>query len=221
MKARIITAIAICLIVASLGFYLSNRPTVTGNAAIETSVMVFGTSFALNCTIPLHQGWNLISEPCAIDNATLFDIVSSINASYDSILTYDQTGNPTWNVYKKDLPDYVFINLTSFETKRGYWINITSASNLTVNGSIITFTEISLHKGKNLVGYPVNKTVAIASAFGGAFSSIITIEAYNASTQTYEIYDARNTSNATLNFITFGRGYWINMSADATWVVST
>ena len=219
MRNHVLIALIACILIAGIGAYVAVKPSVTGNAAVVTGVYVTGTSIPYTCVLNLTIGWNLISQICYVDNSTLAEILSPINSSYDSVISYDPDEVPRWNTNKKDLPPWVFQNLTQISTKRGYWINITSNATLTVNGSIVTLIEISLAKGYNLVSYPVNRTNTVTDAFSSIWPAVISVETYNSTTKTYEIYDKRDPGNATLNYVSSGRGYWVNTTQDTTWVL--
>ena len=94
----------------------------------------------------------------------------------------------------------------------GFWINITAIGdgNLTVYGDYGTSTDISLKAGWNLVGYPAQSDKTVALSLVGIPYTVV--ECYSPITPYLQVItDAYS--------MTAGEGYWIYVTADATWTV--
>ncbi len=167
-------------------------------------------------TIPLDEGWNLISLPLFqhMDDS-IITVLSSISGGWDRVYYYNSTYTKEWvsnNINKPDIHDTFF----TFDHKIGFWIHITQSggTTLTVNGLESVSTSIQLYAGWNLVGYP-SETARVASiALSGTGADMM---ATHNPAAPYLIDDATNLALVTLEQ---GHGYWIHVPSDAVWTVN-
>jgi hypothetical protein len=169
--------------------------------------------------IDLNEGWNLISLPLyPVDTATL-SVLDPILESCDSVWTYNSF-TESWSQYIVDDPD-ASNDLTRMKPGIGYWINMTREENLMVTGYETTYTEISLKKGWNQVGYnslsqlPVD---AALSSIYGIYHSISTYDSFTRSWLNYAIDGPDFFNN--LDGLKPGQGYWIFVMGDCIWDIS-
>jgi uncharacterized repeat protein (TIGR01451 family) len=163
------------------------------------------------CTIPLQQGWNLISLPVRQLNWSLDSVLSSIVGKWDCIQTFD-TVTGTWishNIYRPGPLN----DLNELNHLKSYWINITeSGVTLTVKGDRFgSPLSIPLYAGWNFVGYPSMANEKVGNAFWGTSADKVMVG------DTSEPYNVREVDSS--YFMQPGEGYIVHVVADSTWVV--
>jgi hypothetical protein len=163
-------------------------------------------------SIPLHQGWNLVSVPLVQTDESVFTVLSSIMGSWDRVYYYNSTYPVDWVSNSIPRPDeldtFFFIN-----HKIGFWVNITNpvGATLLVSGSWPAATAINLYTGWNLVGYP-SATSTLASATLPAQADWVSVFS---ATPTY-ITDYSDKTQVTMSY---GNGYWVHVTSDCVWTV--
>ncbi len=174
-------------------------PGVPGNQSIHL--------FEMN----LSAGLNLISIPLILSNTSIEHVLSSIEGSYD-VVRYYSAAEGQWFTYNPAHPE--LSDLTEINEKMGFWISMTHAGNLSVEGLAPATTEISLYAGWNMIGYPALHTQSLPSVLESIEGSYIIIRAYSDSG--WKTYDPLNPELGDLDYLSPGEGYWISMSAEAT-----
>ena len=174
----------------------------------------FGVFFnhSVSCFQNLLLGWNFISIPIDLYETEITTVLSSISGKWDYALYWDPATADHWKTYATFKPvsmnDLLFI-----DHSMGFWLRMTEAATLEVNGDPITSNDITLQAGWNMVGYPVNDdstyTVADLKADTGATS----VEGFNAS-QPYNIEVLPDSY-----VLKRGEGYWISVDSATTWTV--
>jgi hypothetical protein len=165
--------------------------------------------------IQLSVGWNLISFPLIPKDTGVVSVLSSISEDYSIILEYNASDNSDY--WKKFDPKAPFGNdLTNIEPGKGYWIMMTSADILPVNGIKPTSTNIDLRTGWNLIGYNSLDIQPVADALSSISGNYSIVWAYNASDTTdhWKKYDPSVTFGNDLTIVEPGKGYWIMMTSD-------
>lgn len=194
-------------------FYLVDESTNTVTPILDQPPVVIQEQIALN------QGWNLISLPLyPEDNATL-SVLDPILESCDSVWTYNSF-TESWNRYIINGPN-ASNDLIRMEPGIGYWINMTSADTLMVTGYEITYTNISLKKGWNQVGYNSLSQLPVETALSslyGIYHSISTYDSFTRSWLNYAIDGPDFFNN--LDWLKPGQGYWIFVTGDCIWDIS-
>jgi parallel beta-helix repeat protein len=102
-----------------------------------------------------------------------------------------------------------------FEVNRsmGLWVNVIQDSNLTVAGVVPPSTDILLHTGWNIVGYPsFNSTYTVGDLKAG--TGAIRVERFDPSSPPYFL---RNMADGEI--LQAGYGYWVLMFTDTVWTV--
>jgi len=176
---------------------------------------LYAPNAALNHTIELYSGWNLISVPLVPEDIGIASVLSSINGNYNIVWAYNanDTGDH-WKKYDQSAP---FGNdLTTMEAGKGYWIMMNSDDTFTINGNVPGSTDIILKVGWNLVGYnslnPQPITYALSS-INGNYSIIWAYNARNASDH-WNMYDPNAPFGNDLTKMEPDYGYWIMMTSD-------
>jgi hypothetical protein len=95
------------------------------------------TSFASytpegQASIPLYEGWNLISLPFIVSDSSLPNVLSSIAGNYDIVWAYKASDSTDqWKSFVPVLPSE-YNDLTTMEPEYGYWIKMTQNDTLIV-----------------------------------------------------------------------------------------
>jgi hypothetical protein len=207
-------------------FVTITNPNYTGGAS-GTFVIV------AKCSLALLPGWNLVScnvHPISPDPA---DVLSDISGHYDLVYAWDATGahpnGGNWMKYAPPPAPPYQNSLFSLDEKMGFWIYMTEADTLDIIGSAPTSTDIALWDnvgGWNLVGYPsiVDRLLPGALSGHGVGDTFTLIYAYHANdpkNDPWKLFDPLGTPYSNdLQPMTPGWGYWINVTADSTWMVN-
>jgi hypothetical protein len=163
-------------------------------------------------TIPLNQGWNLLSTPLIPEDEAINKVLENITGKWDYIQLYNSTDSDHWKTNLTYRPDQLN-DLNSLDYSMGFWINITEPGvSLTLKGQIPDNTVIPLKAGWNLVGYPtLNDTMTVGNALWGTGADRV------------EVCDAlapyRLREVGSTYIMKPGEGYWVHVPADTTWVV--
>jgi hypothetical protein len=172
-------------------------------------VMKKGNDFIL----PIHLGWNLISLPLVTSSSNIRDILMGI--SWDRAYIYDPQNPNPWlshgSARPTEINDFAAVDITM-----GIWVNVTSAAvnHVDISGGTPGITQITLHAGWNLVGYPsiTNRLASVALAGTGADRIAI----FDGASPTF-MQDITDISTITM---TAGNGYWVHVPADTIWTIN-
>ncbi len=115
-----------------------DSPTVGVDGSISDfagNTITSGTKKIYTYRISLDVGWNLISFPAYIPSGTdIGTLLNSISGNYDIVWSYDPDGATADDIWTSYNPNPLAASsLTSIQQGRGYWIEMTSADNLTGN----------------------------------------------------------------------------------------
>ena len=178
-------------------------------------------------SLSLVSGWNLVSFNIQPTSTAIADVLSSISGKYSLVYAWDgSVSSNNWLIYD---PSASYSNtLSTLTSTQGFWINMTQAATLDVVGTAQTSTAISLYSiggGWNLVGFPAGSSgtlpgILTSNGIGSTGYSIV--YAYHASdtSDPWKLYDRTGDSYANdLTALQPGWGYWIKVSAPATWTV--
>jgi parallel beta-helix repeat protein len=179
------------------------------DASREVIIVLGAPSF----NIFLNQGWNLISLPLEQADASIDQVLRTIDGQWDFIRIFDPLDPEPWKSNCTYWPAF----LNDFDTldhPQGFWIRITTpTATLTVTGNIPAVTNIQLFAGWNLVGYPSFTEEQISvSLIGTGYDR--PVEAFNASAP-YGLGQLADT-----DVFKPGYGYWISVPVDTVWVVT-
>ena len=159
-------------------------------------------------TVPLVQGWNLISLPVQPANASIASVLSGIKGAYEVVWAYP---NQAWQVY--DPNDSGGSTLTSMQAGMGYWIKMSSAKTLSVSG-IAPPSSLSLQTGWNLVGWDGASCTDSATAVPSIGAGIQVVWGYPG--RVWQFYDPANSAGA-LTKLCPGLGYWLLKAPPNEW----
>ncbi|MBS3071201.1 hypothetical protein J4407_02800 [Candidatus Pacearchaeota archaeon] len=181
------------------GMHKSQYWTPETETLFKNSLMwLYETSFVPPETfeIQLSEGQNLVSIPLILDSDDVNDILAS-NPEVTYVSEYN--GN--------------FVTATSMVNNKGYFLNSTSNSVLTLTGQLATEQQsVQLNSGMNLVGITTTSNIALSSLP----SQVIEVSKRNPD-GTYTIA----TKYVGVWFNSFdlepGKGYWFKLNNGVTW----
>jgi len=173
-------------------------------------------------TLSLYQGWNLVSfNLMPPPDTPVADILTSISGNYILVYAWDADLGE-WQLYDPTVPPYAS-DLQTLDQTRGFWINMTAPDDLVISGKPVERAEIPLTPGWNLVGYPSIETSALPGALTNngvaAFKSVTAYDAGDAESPWMTFNPLAPIYFNSLQALTPGRGYWINLESDSTWTV--
>ncbi len=165
--------------------------------------------------IPLSAGTNLISLPLIPPDSSVPAVLAGISGSYTKVFGFI---DGQWKQYVVGAP--AFVNtLTDLTEKYGYWLYMSSAATLTVQGDQPSSTQISLRSGTNLVGYPSSTPRAVPDALSSISGKYTKVFGYIGGQWKQYIVGAPAFVN-TLTQLEAGHGYWIYTSEACTLTIT-
>jgi len=157
-------------------------------------------------SIPLHEGWNLMSFDVMPQDPSIASAFQSIEGLYTEVRSYD--GEMT--IYRPDLP-LETNTLQTVDAYHGYWINMTSDGVLTITGTPIEpGTAIPLMAGNNLVSYWPSSSLPVEEALASIDGLYTEVHGY--ADQALSYYSSLPPELNSLKTMEPGHGYWINMT---------
>ncbi|MBX2999575.1 MAG: RHS repeat protein [Caldilineaceae bacterium] len=205
-----------------LGMLIQSTPTYAGPAPTQSAAPP-ATVSAQTASLALRQGWNLISLPRIPADTDPAAVLAAIADKYTSVVAYDGCdGADPWKEY--DPADPVNSDLTAIDPRIGFWIEMTQAASLPVSGSVPASTTIPLCTGWNLIGYPLNKTLAVANALApidGRYTRVFAYDPINvADPWALEDVDVPDWVPDLLT-LRAGEGYWVLATGDTNFLVES
>lgn len=157
-------------------------------------------------TIPLVQGWNLISSSCVMDDLALETVFAGIASQTIQVKDLSGTYTPLFN----------FNDIGNWDLDEGYFVKMVSAQTLTLDCTAdINYanTPIQLQQGWNLLAYTGNNPINAAIALSGIDSDITQVKDLGG---TYIPSFGFNDLNGGTGQLVPGQGYMIKMTNAAT-----
>ncbi|MCX6801864.1 MAG: DUF2341 domain-containing protein [Candidatus Diapherotrites archaeon] len=164
--------------------------------------------------IPLKSGWNMISIPLVMENTSIASVLSSIEGKYTAVQAHDAK-TARWASYTPGEP---VNSLNEIRPGLSYWISMQSDANLHLSGYQIFSWEISLYKGQNFVGYPSMTAREITEALSSIANKYSSVTHYE--NGGYQVYVPAYSGTASLHELGSGKGYWVEVTEDCTWVLA-
>jgi len=177
------------------------------------------TSTGIPSTIvPLRQGWNMVAIPGQPLSSLTSDLLATLGDSYDVAYLFD-SASQTWQSYSPVAP--FAHDFDRIEPGQGIWIHAIEDIDWAIYCTPLDTIDIPLHVGWNLVGMSLDEIMAIQEAAASLGNNLDIIYSYNAwaSDLPWTTYLLDMPSSLTL--MTPGLGYWVKVSADAQWQITT
>ncbi len=155
--------------------------------------------------VRVTEGWNLISIPWLDTPVNISDAINGV--SWDRAMVYM---NGIWYTYNVNRGNKFNLGFPMVDNTMGIWLHCNSSGAILGKALDGGTTNISLHKGWNLIGYPSGN---FTRAVGDAFSEI-----------SYEFLRTANDTGALISLseqdtMVPGTGYWIYVGSDCVWRV--
>ena len=200
-NSRVVFGVGLLVLVTGLGLAWPHAALAQGTTTAE---------------LPLKQGWNLVSLPVVPESTDPAHIFAPIESSYSQIWTY--TNSPSggqWRGYGAGTPH----DLTELNETMGFWIGVTADVTLPVIGTEPSGATITLYSGRNLVGYPHTISRPAALVLDGvSYESVLAYYDPTDPDDPWKQYDPGAPAFANdLNRMEQGKGYWIEVDAEATY----
>jgi hypothetical protein len=177
-------------------------------------------TFETEVHIQLYTGWNMISIPPYLLNATPDEVFTTISGEYEVVQAYyaSDPADP-WKHYR---PDKSYGNdLTVITDIDGLWILMKNDAVLIPNHKdpttdpMFNVSMVGLEAGWNFVGYPSVYTRSINYALAGVPYDLV--QTYDAASGQWLSYDG---TSGSLTQMEVGRGYWIHCTTSHNWQVA-
>ena len=163
-------------------------------------------------TLHLEPGRRFVSFPLIVANQSVERVLYSISGCYDYVRYYSNLdpANP-WKVY---VPGRAYNSLLRLDNTMGFWINMTAACDLSIDGAAPISTAIQLHSGWNMVGFPsMQAGYTVADLRAALGTPTLLVEAYDGGATPY--YLQRMSDSAVMKT---WDGYWIYVPSNFIWL---
>ncbi len=184
-----------------------NNVTVINGQATYMDI-VFGST-VITQEIDLNAGWNLISLNTEGSDMSPVNIFSTIASDIIQVKDLTRTYDPVMPAH--------FNTLNLLNTDTSYWVNMRAGRTLSVIGTATEeISPIQLTSGWNMLGYKPQDVISPDIALQGIVGDLVQVKNLT------ETYDPTMPSHFnTLNEMTPGEGYWINVGASTNLVFSS
>ncbi|MBU1127038.1 hypothetical protein KKF11_01720, partial [Patescibacteria group bacterium] len=172
----------------------------------------------VNYTIPLKSGANLISIPFETSGA-IMDTLETIDKQYSKIFAFNNQLKD-WSSFDISLPSWTN-SLSNVDHTMGFWLYARLDTNLNLSGNYPIGTNISLHEGANLIGFPSSEAKPIQdalSSISGKYTKVFEYDSNDASWKTYDVNIPEWASS--LKEMRPGFGYWIYVNQDCVLTIT-
>ena len=186
--------------------------------------LLFFMATASASTISTSDGWNLKSSGITI---TVSESLAD-DTKFVSVWKWE-SGNNSWAVYLPGEPtagEYAtskgFAPLTTISPGEGFWVNSKGSQSISVTGTEVSSTDLTLNSGWNLKGLTTDSSITAGAIFSDdtKFASVWKWETdkwtvYLPSEETQGTY-ANSKGFAVLTTISPGEGFWVNAKGSET-----
>ena len=176
---------------------------------VDETVACYPTQYVeVPFNFSLLNGWNLISIPVGV-NLTARDLVENISAC-NIVSRWDEI-NQSYKIYTQGMPEQYNFQLLP---GNGYFAGLTSNENYSVVGMPITYVEVNLSIGWNLIGWFKDATNAKSLLQNITACNIVC--KWDEINQSYKIYTQGMPEQ--YNFIiNKGEGVFVSVEQQSTW----
>jgi hypothetical protein len=162
-------------------------------------------------TMSLSSGLNLISLPLEPLNPSISSLTEQLSPCLLNVSAY-VNDTYAWEFYDPAQLDQS--TLGTMEPSKGYWVEMTCPGEMTVVGNRTT-NPITLIPGLNLVGYNSLKPLPVSVALSSIADKYTTVWAYE--NDAWKYYNPADVAGSTLQILSPGSGYWIEVTEETTW----
>jgi len=156
--------------------------------------------------VDLAKGWNLMSLPLVPADPSIEVVLSGILVDLESVWSYDRETN-TWFSYSPGVPS----TLIQMVDGKGYWVKMTSATTLIIDGTELPPPPAlppayKVVPGWNLIGFKEITTMNASDYLAGVTW-----------VRMYDFYDGAYHIVLPDDLMVPGRGYWIAVTEEG-WI---
>jgi hypothetical protein len=166
--------------------------------------------FAASASIPLREGWNLISFPLDPENKSVEAVLGNIGNRYQAIYGFDGSE------YSIHIPGDTGNTLNRIDAGRGYWLLMDETASLTINGNPAP-SSVQLKSGWNLAGYNSLSAKPLTTALSSIAGKYGAIYSFETAANSYRGYAPGALDELTT--LEPGKGYWIYATENVSWTL--
>ena len=177
-----------------------------------------GGSTGVQVALPL--GWSLASLPIEPNNSAIATVLQSIAGQYNGVMARENPWSETWLWYE---PGNGGSCLATLDSTRAFWIEVTEATTLTVEGAAPGTTVIAMHTGWNLVPYPSGQSRSVSQALSSIAGSYDLVYGYEAGDPGRWLRYSPTVAawgNSLTQFVP-GGGYWVRATANCSLTIQS
>jgi hypothetical protein len=134
---------------------------------------------------------------------------------------YTPWTNGRWQVYNSSLPGYVVQSLAEVSRQEGIYFVMGSPETFSYSGVLPHTTNVQLRQGWNLAGYPSNVTRPLNESLATINDTYTEIKTLEGTEESGLYLVSFNPGGGSLTNTSIYHGYWINLTAPDTWVVTS
>ena len=168
--------------------------------------------------VPLSPGWNFITLPVDVDDASITSVLSSLQygVDYDQVSRYDSAAG-TWQHYLNHPEGNDFETMALGEAYALYCLNPEGATWTVTGHRLANIKYRSLAANLNLLGMANDELLSVEEALEGLAPGIDYTALYhwNTATQDWDVYNG--TDQQEFAEIVPGKGYWLDTTAATSW----
>ena len=166
-------------------------------------------------TIPLKQGWNLVSFPLNLGEITAKSLNQTLDGALDSICYYYKNDTYSgWHYFIASMP-LESSTLNVFDPSYGFWMKMKGDVNLTLRAPKVFYATQKMYAGWNLIGWPGDADT-LSDALGSELNYLNIIFGFDSPTWISWAIDKPASLNG-ISQATPGYGLWVNLEQDRDW----
>jgi hypothetical protein len=177
----------------------------------ETRSVTINITEGASFDLELGAGWNLISIPLAIDNASINAVFPNANDGDELYAYVNNTWKPAtyYSGYGWDG------DFETVEPDKGYWYSATTAYTATIKGTETGTRSVSIAEGWNLIGYTRLSDANLSEVLSNVTNED-ELYAYNGEWIPATYYSGYGWDGE-LSKMEPGKGYWYSANAPFIW----
>lgn len=166
-------------------------------------------------TLRLYKGLNMVSLPICPEDAAIGNVLADIQDRVVRVWAFDASNvDDPWQMYEPGGSDN---DLGELDCERGFWFEMATDANLTIQGTEPANVAILLHAGWNFVGYPTLAQQDIGAALDSIAQALELVWHYRAqdAPDPWKRYSASAPAwTNDLTKLSPGEGYWFLVTED-------
>lgn len=197
----------------------------TGQAANASTRVNITSAWFFDCDVTLPAGTSLVSFPCIPLELPVDEFLTNLSAGgsrVGAIYRYAPWRTGKWEAYNGSLPNWTVQSLSTLGNPYGYAVVMAGSERFFYRGFLPSSSDLLLRRGWNLAGYPSNVTRPLNESLASINDTYLLIRTLIGTEEsgTY-LDDTPPPGGESLTNTSIYRAYWLNMSSQDIWVVTT